>query len=34
MEFGFGHDLGTIAANCTKTASVAQLNLEPAVLPN
>jgi putative SOS response-associated peptidase YedK len=25
---------GTIAANCTKTAAVAQMNLETAVLPN
>jgi integrase len=31
---GFGHDLGTIAANCTKTAADAQLHLETAVLPN
>jgi integrase len=31
---GFGHDLGTIAANCTKTAAVAPMNLETAVLPN
>ena len=31
---GFGHDLGTIAANCTKTGAVAQMNLETAVLPN
>jgi hypothetical protein len=30
----FGHDLGTIAADCTKTASDAQLNLTTAVLPN
>jgi hypothetical protein len=25
---GFGHDLSTTAANCAKTASVAQMNLE------
>jgi integrase len=30
----FGHDLGTIAANCTKNESNAQLHLETAVLPN
>src|ERR1039457_6256780 len=30
----FGHDLGMIAANCTKPASDAQMNLETAVLPN
>ncbi len=30
----FGHDLGTISANCTKTASDAQSNLATAVLPN
>ena len=31
---GFGHDLGMIAANCTKTAAVAQMNLETVILPN
>ena len=31
---GFGHDLGTIRANCTKTEAVARMNLETAVLPN
>ena len=31
---GFGYDLGTIAANCTKNAAVARMNLETAVLPN
>ncbi len=31
---GFGHDLGTIAANCTKTAAGAQMHLETAVLTN
>ncbi len=30
----FGHDLGTIAANCTKTEAHAQMSLETAVLPN
>jgi integrase len=30
----FGHDLGTIAANCIKTTSDAQLQLATAVLPN
>jgi hypothetical protein len=30
----FGHDLGTIAANCTKTAAVAQMNIETASLAN
>jgi integrase len=34
LSEGFGHDLGTTAANCTQTASVVQMNLEPAVLPN
>jgi integrase len=31
---GFGHDLGMIAANCTKNESVGQMNLESAILPN
>jgi integrase len=31
---GFGQDLGTIAANCTKTEADARMNLETAVLPN
>jgi len=30
----FGHDLGTIAANCTTPASDAQMQLVTAVLPN
>jgi integrase len=30
----FGHDLGTIAANCTKTATDAQTQRQAAVLPN
>jgi integrase len=30
----FGHDLGTIASNCTKTATDAQLSLATTVLPN
>jgi hypothetical protein len=34
LSQGFGHDLGTIAANCTKTATDEQLSLEAAVLPN
>jgi hypothetical protein len=34
LSQGFGHDLGTIAANCTKTAAVAQMHPETAVLPN
>lgn len=31
---GFGHDLGTISANCTKTESSVQRQLRAAVLPN
>jgi integrase len=34
LSQGFGHDLGTIAANCTKTEATAQTHLETAVLPN
>ncbi len=34
LSQGFGHDLGTIAANCTKTESNAQTQLPAAVLPN
>ncbi|HEY4841952.1 MAG TPA: hypothetical protein VIH78_08285 [Terriglobales bacterium] len=34
LSQGFGHDLGTIAANCTKNAAVAHMNLETAVLSN
>jgi len=34
LSQGFGHDLGTIAANCTKTEADAQMNLETAVLLN
>jgi integrase len=34
LSKGFGHDLGTIAANCTKTVSDAQMHLQTAVLPN
>jgi integrase len=34
LNQGFGHDLGMIPPNCTKTAAVAQTNLETAVLPN
>jgi integrase len=30
----FGHDLGTIAANCTKTTAHAQTERQTAVLPN
>lgn len=30
----FGHDLGTIAVNCTKTEAHAQTQLQAAVLPN
>jgi len=30
----FGQDLGTIAANCTKTESTAQMQRQAAVLPN
>ena len=30
----FGHDSGTIAANCTKIEAHAQMSLETAVLPN
>ncbi|MGO9367999.1 MAG: hypothetical protein ACLP0H_10235 [Terriglobales bacterium] len=30
----FGHDLGTIAANCTKTSTHEQTQLVAAVLPN
>jgi integrase len=30
----FGHDSGTIAANCTKTVADAQTQLQAAVLPN
>jgi serine/threonine protein kinase len=30
----FGHDLGTIAANCTKNEAHAQTQLQAAVLPN
>jgi hypothetical protein len=30
----FGHDLGTIAANCTKTAADAQMQRQVAFLPN
>jgi hypothetical protein len=30
----FGHDLGTIAANCTKTEAHAQTQHQAAVLPN
>lgn len=30
----FGHDLGTIAVNCTKTESTAQMHFATAVLPN
>jgi integrase len=30
----FGHDLGTIAANCTKTEAHVQTQLQAAVLPN
>jgi hypothetical protein len=34
LNQGFGRDLGTIAANCTKTEADARMNLETAVLPN
>ena len=34
LNQGFGHDLGTIAANCTKTAADAQMQRQVAVLPN
>ena len=34
LSQGFGHDLGTIAANCTKTESHAQMQRQAAVLPN
>jgi len=34
LNQGFGHDSGTIAANCTKTESNAQTQLPAAVLPN
>jgi hypothetical protein len=30
----FGHDLGTIASNCTKTEVEAQTPFQAAVLPN
>jgi hypothetical protein len=30
----FGHDLGTIAANCTKSATDARMNVETAALAN
>jgi len=34
LSQGFGHDSGTIAANCTKTAADAQMNVATAALPN
>lgn len=34
LSQGFGHDLGTISPNCTKTGSDAQIQLPAAVLPN
>jgi integrase len=34
LSRGFGHDLGTIAANCTKSAPDARMNLETATLAN
>ena len=34
LSQGFGHDLGTIAPNCTKTVADGQIRLETAVLPN
>jgi hypothetical protein len=34
LNQGFGHDLGTIAANCTKSATDARMNVETAALAN